>query len=136
MNIQVVHISRRPQWPLWAVSVVLVWLALGGTAVWLGTHLGRPVQLCLFKRLTHLPCPTCGFTRGVLCLLHGQLSQCWLCNPLLFSILGLFFAAAVVRLLFAQGVRIHLTHTERTIAWVLVIAVLFTNWAYVIFSVV
>ncbi len=30
---------------------------------------------CPFKQLTHLPCPACGTTRGMLALLHGDFSK-------------------------------------------------------------
>ena len=115
--------------------LVFVWLAEGSMAVWLDTHVDRPLQLCLFKRLTHIPCPTCGFTRSVLWLLCGQFSQAWLCNPLLCSVLGLFVGAAAVRLLLGQTVRVRLTRGERAIAWVLAVALFSLNWAYVIFCV-
>jgi len=132
MKIEVVQVSRRPQWPLWALLLVLVWLALGGAVLWLGTYLGSPLQLCLFKQLTHLPCPTCGFTRSTLCLLHGRLGQAWLYNPLLCSIIALFFTATAARVIFARSVRIRLTPSERVLAWFLAIVLLFANWAYVI----
>ena len=135
MKFEVVHVCRRPQWPLWAVLIVLVWLALGGAAVWLSSHHDRPVTLCLIKRVTSLPCPTCGFTRGVLSLLSGEPGQWWLYNPLLFSVLALFIAVTGIRILFARGLRIRLTGTERAIAWLLSAILFAANWAYVIFYV-
>lgn len=126
------HVSRRPPWPLWAVFVVFVWLALGGTVVWLSARMGRPIYTCLFKRLTGMACPTCGFTRGALCLLHGRIGQAWLYNPLLFSALAVFFAVIVLQVVFARSLRIHLTRTERTIAWVLAVALFCINWAYIV----
>lgn len=132
MKINVVHVCRRPQWPLWAILVVLVWLALGGAAVWLSSYHDRAVTLCLIKRVTGLPCPTCGFTRGALSLLSGRRGQGWLYNPLLFSVLVLFFLATGIRVFFAHAVTIRLSRRERAIAWLLA-AILFTaNWAYVI----
>jgi hypothetical protein len=59
----------------------------------------------------------------------------WLYNPLLFSVLAVSFIAIVVRLFFARSVRVHLTHTERAIAWVLAIALFCINWAYVVLCV-
>jgi hypothetical protein len=132
MRMEFEHVSRCPPWPFWAVFVVFVWLGLGGTVVWLSARMGRPICTCLFKRLTGFPCPTCGFTRGALCLLHGRIGQAWLYNPLLFSVLGLFFGTTAVRIFFARRVRIHLTPTERRIAWLLAIALLAVNWAYII----
>ena len=135
MKIEVVHVPRRLNWPVWAVLLVLMWFALGGAAVWLGTYLGRPFELCLFKRLTGLACPTCGFTRGVIHLMRAQVWQAWLCNPLLYSILALFLAGAVMRVFFAQRLRIQLTRAERAIAWIVAFAIFVCNWAYVILRV-
>lgn len=135
MNIELIHVARRPPWPLWAVLVVFVWLNLGATAIFLSAYLNRPVQLCLIKRLTGYPCPTCGFTRGALSLLHGHIVQAWLYNPLLFLVLGLFVAVTAIRVFFARGIKVSLTKNERLFAWLLVILLFFANWAYVIFYV-
>jgi hypothetical protein len=67
-----------------------------------------------------------------LSFLQGHVVRAWLYNPLLFSVLGLFFAATVVRVIFVRSVRISLTGTERLIAWVLAFALFLANWAYVI----
>jgi hypothetical protein len=135
MKIEVVYVGRRLPWPLWAVLLVLAWLALGATVLWLGIYTGRPAEICLFKRLTGLACPTCGFTRGALCLLRGQPGQAWLYNPLLFSALALFFTDAASRLLFGRTVRIHLTQAERRVAWSAAWVLLALNWIYVIFCI-
>ncbi|MHC4559308.1 MAG: DUF2752 domain-containing protein [Planctomycetota bacterium] len=135
MKIEVVQVCRRPPWPLWAVLILLGWMGLGVVAVLLIAHLDRPVELCLIKRCTGIPCPTCGFTRGALSLLHGQVGQAWLYNPLLYSVFVIFFAATAVRVISARSVRISLTSTERSFAWILAVALFFANWAYVIFYV-
>ena len=135
MKVKLIHVSRRLTWPLWAVLLIFTWTSLGGSIIWLGRHLNRPVHLCLFKRLTGLACPTCGFTRGKFSLLQGNVTKVWSYNPLLFSALTLFFTAAAVRILLARSVRVSLTNTERKIAWILSFVLLFVNWAYVIFFV-
>jgi hypothetical protein len=44
--------------------------AAGGTAL---TLLGFPLPtMCLFRLTTGLPCPSCGLTRSVALLMHGQ----------------------------------------------------------------
>ncbi|MHC4666369.1 MAG: DUF2752 domain-containing protein, partial [Planctomycetota bacterium] len=96
-----VKVAQRLGWPVWALLVVCAWLSLGCTAVWLSSHLEQPLSLCLFKRVTGVPCPTCGFTRGALCVLRGQVGQAWLYNPLLYSIIALFLAATIMRVVFA-----------------------------------
>jgi len=88
-------------------------------------RLGRP-------GVNIIACPTCGFTRGMLSLLHGDITQAWLYNPLLFSALTLFFTAAVVRILLGRSLRVYLTDSERQIAWILSFALLLVNWTYVI----
>jgi hypothetical protein len=135
MKVEIVHTSRCPPWPLWAVLVVLIWSVLGIALVWLSSHFHQPVQLCLIKRLTGVPCPTCGFTRGAIALLEGHFARALLYNPLLYLVLGLFFAATAVRIVSARGVRISLTGKERLAAWILAGVLFAVNWVYVIFFV-
>ena len=132
MKLRIVRVSRRPDWPLWAVLVVLIWSALGWAAIWLSVNANRHVDLCLFKLFTGTPCPTCGTTRGVWRLLHGHVVQAWLCNPLVFSIGLAFLTVGALRVLFARAVHISLTKNERRIAWFLAVVLLIANWAYVI----
>ena len=132
MKITVVRVSRWPPWPLWAILIVAIWAALACAVIWLSLSQNRPVELCLFKWLTHTPCPTCGITRGTWHLVHGRIIQAWLCNPLMFSI-GLVVTVVIgMRLFFARGLHFSLTKYERTIAWILAAISLFANWAYVI----
>ena len=135
MKIEMIHVSRRPSWPLWAILIVLVWSALGLMLVWLSVHFHRPAQLCLVKHLTGLPCPTCGFTRGALSLLGGHPAQAWLYNPLLYSVIALCFAVTAIRIISARSLRIDLTSKERSAAWILAGLLFFANWVYVIFFV-
>lgn len=127
-----VHVTRRPPWPLWAVLLVLIWLGSGAILVWLSIHFDRDIQLCLIKRLTGFACPTCGFTRGALSLLHGHIIQAWLYNPLLYTFLAIFFGVTAIRIIFARSIRISLTRIERLFAWIIVIVFFCANWVYVI----
>lgn len=61
-------------------------LALAGY-VWLGwnlvewkAHTDTPTA-CLFKMITHVPCPACGTTRSLMLLSHGEIVQSLLTNP-------------------------------------------------------
>ena len=40
------------------------------------------IGFCVFKKVTGLPCPSCGGTRAVLLLLQGKLIQSILLNPI------------------------------------------------------
>lgn len=135
MKLELVRVCRRPPWPSWAVLMVLAWCGFGAAAIFLAVHREQAVQLCLFKRLTGFPCPTCGFTRGALSFLHGHIIQAWLYNPLLYSALALFCAVVGVRVIFARVMRVSLTPTERRAAWVLALVLFAANWAYVILCV-
>jgi hypothetical protein len=132
MRITVVRVSRCPPWPLWALFIVAVWAALGCAVIWLSVSQNRPVELCLFKWLTHIPCPTCGITRGTWHLVHGRIIQAWLCNPLMFSIGMVLLVVIGMRVFFARALHISFARYERTIAWILAVISLFANWAYVI----
>jgi len=132
MKAELVKVPRRPPWPLWAVALVVGWMAAVGAAVWVMLKYGRPVELCLFKRLTGYPCPTCGSTRGMLHILQGDLAGAWTFNPLLFTVLAAAAALLAVRLAFGRTVRIRMTRGEQRIAWIVGIALLLLNWAYVI----
>jgi hypothetical protein len=131
LKFELVRVGRKPPWPLWAVAVVAIWAALGLTALGLGHWLERPVALCLFKRLTGVPCPTCGFTRGMLSLAGGHPIRAWLFNPLLFSVLGVFGAAVLLRLIFQRAVRVQLTRTQRITTWATFATLFVLNWIYV-----
>jgi hypothetical protein len=53
----------------------LAWNAAGSAA-----HRAVPAG-CMFKAVLHMPCPSCGTTRAILLLLHGDLSGSLLLNP-------------------------------------------------------
>ena len=132
MKARLVKVPRRPPWPLWAVALVLGWLATVGAAVWMMLRHHTQVDLCLFRRLTGYPCPTCGSTRGVLHILQGDIPAAWAFNPLLFTVLAVAGALLAVRVAFGRAVRIRLTRGEQRIAWIVGTALLLLNWAYVI----
>jgi len=46
---------------------------------------------CLFKNITGLPCPSCGATRSLACILHGQLLAGLYWNPI-----GLLLLAGMI----------------------------------------
>ena len=132
MRLELIEVPRRPPWPLWAAALCVAWLALVAATVYLSAAHGLTVGLCTLKRLTGLPCPTCGSGRGVLAALGGRIGDAWLCNPLLFTVLGAWGMAILLRLLFARAIRLQLSPPWRRTAWLILAALLLANWAYVI----
>ena len=69
------------------IDVEFLFLSVSATAAascfaWLA--FGLPWPECWFRQLTGLPCPTCGATRSVLSLVHGNVAEAIGHNPLLF----------------------------------------------------
>jgi len=69
--------------------ILLAILSMAGYA-WLGWNLVEdssaptacPVNgACLFKAVTHLPCPSCGTTRALVLLMEGEVRGSLLVNP-------------------------------------------------------
>ena len=132
MKIRLVTVSRRPAWPAWAVVLAGTWLAVVALAAWLSARSGHDVTLCLFKLATGKPCLTCGSTRGVLAALGGHPLRAWTYNPLMFTIFAVAAGLLAMRVIFARSLRLDLTRREKRLAWVLAVAALAANWAYVI----
>lgn len=132
MKLKWVKVPRRPPWPAWAVVVVVGWTALVGLTVWLTPPGGQRVELCMLKRVTGYPCPTCGTGRGSLALLHGELESAWRFNPLVFTVLAVLAAALTIRLAFGRAVRVEMGRVGRWLLLAAAVAALLVNWAYVI----
>lgn len=54
--------------------------------LWLGFHIfneeGEGLVVCPIKRVTSLPCPSCGVTRSVIQLFQGNFYKAMMINPL------------------------------------------------------
>ncbi len=89
---------------------------------------------CVFKALTGIPCPTCGSTRSIVYLSHGDVISAFLMNPLV----GLCAAGAVLLLFYSiitlafHAPRIGVLFTEKEKDQVRRSAILLVllNWLY------
>jgi len=117
--------------PPWAVLLVLLWIALVLVATLLPQS-ASPGTICMFRRFTGVPCPTCGGTRAFLSVLDGRLLDAFLLNPLLmlFEILALVWLAA--KLVLGRRLSLRLSPVERRVTWAALALVFFLNWAYLI----
>ena len=91
---------------------------------------------CLFKVLTGLPCLTCGSTRSVVHLSHGDIPSAFAMNPLMalcmISALLYFIYSLMSAVFYLPRVSILLTDKERRVVGAGVVAALLLQWAYLI----
>ena len=48
--------------------------------------LDKPIEVCLIKKITNIPCPACGSTRSILALIKGEFKEAYNTNPIGFLI--------------------------------------------------
>jgi len=91
---------------------------------------------CVFKGLTSFPCPTCGATRAVLLLVHGEAAASLSMNPLVslcFMVACLVFPYSLLAfLLHLPRLSMELSVREHVVARVAVVALVLMNWSYLV----
>ena len=117
----------------------LLWLLVGAVslgAAWAWLQTGLPWPRCVFHECTGVPCLTCGATRCFLFLAHGRFGAAFWMNPLAFCALiasGVFAVYAfVVLLLRLPRVRVSVAAGPAGAVRLGVLALLLTNWIYLI----
>lgn len=101
-------------------------LCIVGIVISIAHHMG--ISLCLFRRLTGLPCPCCGMTRACFAVLKGNLVEAVRSNPLVVS--AIFISP------FALPMMIQHKNWPRLVvivAKVLVPVAVLCNWVYLLF---
>lgn len=132
MRCEIVRVRRLPRWPAWAVGIAAAWGALASAAMILHSLTGQDGSLCWFHRVTGLPCPTCGLTRGLLALSQGRWLEPWTLNPLLFTLLTIFGALLLARIVTGYSIRLHASRRESRVGWAMLFVAILANWAYLI----
>jgi hypothetical protein len=121
------------------VDYELVWLSaslvsLGMAVAWF--TLGLPWPVCVFHKLTGLPCLTCGMTRCGIEFIHGHFFAALKWNPLVFAFLwgviafDLYALAAIA--LRRPRLRILFRQAEKKYARGVLVAALALNWFYLV----
>jgi hypothetical protein len=91
---------------------------------------------CVFKGLTGIPCLTCGSTRSVVHLSHGEILSAFAMNPLMTLCLisaALFFIHSLMSAAIdLPRVSFLLTDNDRNIMRAGVVMLLLIQWAYLI----
>jgi len=89
---------------------------------------------CVFRGLTGIPCPTCGSTRSLMHLSHGDILSAFFMNPLTTLCLIaaiVYFFASIMRVVFdLPRINILLTVKEKNVVRAGVVMALVVQWAY------
>lgn len=125
--------GRKPSVPLAAGIVGAVWFGFVVTAVLAAQRFNTPLELCLFKRITGIPCPTCGSTTGGMLILQGHFLQGWLANPFVYTAVPLIGLHLLFQIITGYSIRFRYTKRERTVVTFLLAAAILGNWAYLVF---
>jgi hypothetical protein len=127
VKIRLVRVSRLPEIGDRApLLLAALWSALVAIAI-----AGDVTGLCHFKRITGVPCPCCGGSRGVLRLIAGDLPGALAMNPLLVLTGTVLVAVAAIRLVGGRRAVWSLSVRGRRVAWAIAAAALLLNWVYV-----
>jgi hypothetical protein len=90
----------------------------------------------VFKGLTGIPCPTCGSTRSVVHLSHGDFLSAFVMNPLatlcLMSAVLYFFYSLMSAVFALPRVCLLFTNQEKNVMRAGVVVLLFLQWTYLI----
>lgn len=93
---------------------------------------------CVFKRLTTIPCPSCGSTRSVVHLSHGDFLSAFVMNPLItlcmVAAVMYFFICLLSAFIDLPRISFLLTETEKNGVRVGAVALILVQWAYLIIS--
>lgn len=120
-------------WPSgWFMGGVSIWLVLVLTVHLLNTYTGQEMLLCTLRRVTGVPCPTCGSTRAVAAIFSGDLAAAFFYNPLVVVMLALGAGLLVLRLVWRRSIKLDLSRNERIFAWLVFFVLLGINWWHVI----
>ena len=91
---------------------------------------------CVFRGLTGIPCPTCGSTRSVIHLSHGDMRAAFFMNPIaaLFMIAAVlhFFYSSITFLFGLPRIILTLSDKEKNIVRTVVVMLLLAQWGYLV----
>lgn len=120
-------------WQFWiSAAFVTLWAGVVYAVHTFSTVTGQNMLLCVLRRTTGIPCPTCGSTRAVFDIASGQLLEGFLHNPLVVTLLLVAVGIVLMRFMLGKRVSVTLNCRERKLAWATLLSLIGLNWWYVI----
>ena len=127
---RVVSADRFAPPPIWAVGVVATYLAAVGAFALLA-GLAAPT-LCMLRRVTGYPCPTCGTTRMVLAALELRIVEAFFHNPLMFLLCVVSIVLLTIRFATARCIVWITSPTSRRVFIAGMLLAFLANWMYLL----
>ena len=128
MRVALADRIARP--PIWALGVVGAYLAAVGACALLAGSVGP--TLCMLRRVTGYPCPTCGSTRMVLAVLDLRITDAFLHNPLMFLLCIVGIALLTIRFATARRIVWITSAASRRVFIAVMLLAFLANWAYLL----
>jgi hypothetical protein len=136
MRVALATVEKRypSPWELYALILLI------GAAVYIPLSYLLPWMPAIHSplRYTGFACPLCGGTRAVTALFTGQFVLALRYNPLALVFLALLlwwaFTYLAMVVPFRRRVTLSGSRRERVAFWVLVVAALLANWAWVLYT--
>ena len=93
---------------------------------------------CVFKGLTGVPCPTCGSTRSIVYLSHGDVASAFFMNPLVLAgalaALVYLFYSLFTFFFVAPRVVVALSGKEKDLIRASAVLLILANWLYLVIT--
>ncbi len=128
-----IRFERTSRWlrpSKWVIGIVGVW-GVTILATWVANrHLAEPIELCMVRRSTGHPCPTCGSTRLVLSLFQGNIVGAIQINPFVFAALVVGALLLLIRVVLARRLVVRWTGMRVGVGISLLILCMLASWAY------
>ncbi len=92
------------------------------------------IDLCFFRRLTGLSCPTCGLSRSMLSLSRGHLIEAISYNPFMLVLTVVIFIYLATEILFKISISIKATKKQYRVISITLTLLFLVNWAFILMS--
>jgi hypothetical protein len=112
-----------------------VWIYFG---IFHGIYQSKYFEVCLIKRITNIPCPSCGTTRSLAAILNGNFEQAFFLNPFGFIVTLIMFIApfwiikdlSVKKKSFFDFYKSIEQKSNKPLITILIVSIVLINWVW------